>query len=396
MKIFFSTGCTSSDVFLIPVVNELRRRGHTGEWVGVGGRPLREAGVRLLFETTPFAIIGYFASCMALVRYGARALRMYHKVKHYFRQSQPDLVVLVDNPGLNFVVMDLARQYGIPVLYYIPPETWSLNRWRLRAVAQRATAIACIFPAEQETYQALAGNARWVGHPVVDLMSHVPRPPRFDGKTPTIGLFPGSRKLEVQELMPALRGAAEIIHRRLPDSRFVVCSANDLAASLIRERLADWTVPVELVHQQSQAVLSRCDLLLSCSGTATLEAAIMGVPMVAMYRLRHLVDRALGHFLQIWCGYKYFSLPNFLLNRPVVPELGNQEVNPERVAAEALSLLEDPVRRQAVCSGLAEVRDLLGPPGAISRVADMVEGMLESPTESKRVADRRALVADGV
>jgi lipid-A-disaccharide synthase len=377
--VFVSTGCTSADVVLAPVLAELRRRGRIGEAVGMGGTSLRDLGVRLFLETTPLASVGLFASLRVVLRHGARLLPAYRCVKRYFREARPDLVILVDNPGLNLWLLALARRLQIPVLYYVPPEVWSLTRWQLRGIARQATAIASILPAESEAYQSWGGDVRPVGHPCVDLLRTVPRPPPLDERRPLVALFPGSRGHEVKDLMPVLRGAVEIIHRSEPKVRFVLCAANAVAAQLICEQLPTWTVPVELVHQQSHAVLSRSDLLLTCSGTATLEAAILGVPMVVMYRLYHWADRVIQRCGFRLASYPFFSLPNYLLKRGVVPELRNRDLNPQRVADEALALLRDPDRRRTMCAGLAEVCEHLGPPGAVERVADLVEEMLFPP-----------------
>jgi lipid-A-disaccharide synthase len=136
-------------------------------------------------------------------------------------------------------------------------------------------------------------------------------------------------------------------------------------------------------------VLDRCDLLLTCSGTATLEAALLGVPMVVMYRVHYWIDRLLQSCFLPRAAHPFFSLPNYLLNRAVVPELGNGQANPERVAAEGLALLRDPIRRREVAEGLRQVRERLGPPGTIARVADLIEAMLGKPTPTSRPGDRQ-------
>ncbi|HEV3257056.1 MAG TPA: hypothetical protein VG013_09270 [Gemmataceae bacterium] len=377
--LFVSTGSTSSDILLAPVLVELRRRGKLGEVVGIGGTPLGEVGVHTLFDSTSLSSLGHVASYRALLANGPNVLAAYRSVKNYFRKSRPALVILVDNPGQNMPVLGLARRHGIRVLYYVPPERWMISRLTVRAIAAKATTIATIFRSEYESYRNSGGNTCWVGHPMIDLLEAVPRPPAFTGRNPTVGLFPGSRRLEVQELLPVLRGAAEIILRAEPTTRFVMCSANEMAAQQIAAHINTWKVPVEVVHRQSMAVLSRCDLLLACAGTATLEAAILGVPMVTMYRLRYWLDRVIQACAHL-NKYSFFSLPNYVLNRAVVPELRSRDANPHTVAAEGLALLRDPSRREAVAAGLAEVRQLLGPPGALGRVADLVSDMLGTPS----------------
>jgi lipid-A-disaccharide synthase len=375
--LFVSTGSTSADVLTAPLLVELRRRGRLGNLAGVGGAPLRALGAHLFFDTTSSAAVGCVASVHSLLRHAGRAWKATRMVDRYFQEVRPALAILVDNLGINLRMLRKAHSYGIPTLYYVPPEMWSLWRWEIPPLVQQADVIAAIFRSEATALRERGGNARWIGHPLVDLLRDVPRPGALPGMPPTIGLFPGSRRLEVSELLPVLRGAAAIIQRQEPGARFVLCSANELAARRITADLAAWNVPVEVVHGQSHAVLARCDLLLTCSGTATLEAAILGVPMVVMYRLHHWLDRVIAFYKLYDGAYPFIALPNYLLRRQVVPELRNAEVTAERVAAEGLSLLRDDGRRHAVATGLAETRALLGPPGAIGRAADLVEEMLD-------------------
>jgi lipid-A-disaccharide synthase len=228
-------------------------------------------------------------------------------------------------------------------------------------------------------------------------MEALPRQPELNGHPPTIGLFPGSRRHEVLDLLGVLQGSAAIIERTVPAARFVICSANEMAARLIREHVKNWSTPVEVVHRQSHRVLAGCDLLLTCSGTATLEAAILGVPMVVMYRLHHWVDRIIQSSVLRMLDYPYFSLPNYLLNRAVVPELRNEHANPGNVAGYGLALLSDPARRRDACAGLAEVRALLGRPGAIARAADLVEEILDGrPSTRLRVSTGRTRAVQDV
>jgi len=379
-SIFISTGSTSSDLLAAPMLRELIRRRLPGDLTALGGAPLRETGASLIQDTTPLSSVGVASSCRSMLRHTAVVIRAYRQVARLFRQNRPDLVILVDNPGQNLRLLSMAHRLGIPTLYYIPPEAWCLTRWQIGKIARQSTAIAALSQSEADIYRDHGGNVRWIGHPAVDLLDSIPRPQSLNGQPPVIGLFPGSRRDEVIDLLPVLRDAARLIRQSEPAARFLLCSANDSVQQRILAHLPSWQVPVELMHRQSHAALSRCDLLLTCSGTATIEAAIMGVPMVAMYRVHHLLDRLIRFAL---VRYSYFALPNYLLNRPIVPELSNHHVTPQRVAAEGLSLLHDLPRRQAILDGLADVRKVLGGGGAVMRAADLAEQVLEGALVSE-------------
>jgi lipid-A-disaccharide synthase len=392
LNLFVSTGSSSSDLLLAPVLAELRRRGRLGEVAGLGGEGLRDQRVRLLFDPTSLSSVGVFASLRSLLLQAGRVLSAYRQIKEYFRDRPPDLAVLVDNPGINLPLLRLAHRYGIPALYYVAPELWSLWSWEVRALVARAAVLVPLFRSEAEVYHRHGARVRWVGHPLVDLVA-VSR--TAGDRPPTVGLFPGIRPLEIRELLPVLQKAAVILHGQEPRARFVVCAANEIAARLIGEYRPRWPVPVEFTARQSHAVLARCDLLLTCAGTATLEAAVVGVPMVVMYRMHHCLDRVITFYKLHRGGFPPVSLPNYLTKRAIVPELILDEVSPERVAEEGLALLRDPARRDAMARGYSEVRELLGPPGALARVADLVEEWAERAGPAARGPGMRRRVPAG-
>jgi lipid-A-disaccharide synthase len=164
-SLFVSTGSTSADVLLAPVLAELRRRNRLGRLVGLGGTLLREHGVELFFETTGIPSVGVVARLPTLVAYPRGAARAYRMTARYFRDVKPALVILVDNPGQNLRLLSLAHACRIPTLYYVPPETWGVTRWQVRAIARKASAIVSVLRAEGDAYAAQGGDVRWVGHP---------------------------------------------------------------------------------------------------------------------------------------------------------------------------------------------------------------------------------------
>lgn len=386
-RLFVSTGCSSSDLLLAPLLAELRRRGAVGQIQAFGGEPLREQGAELLYDSTPLSTIGTTHGVSMFIRKGIGTLRALRALDRQFAQDKPDLVILVDNAGINFRVLSIARRHHVPVLYYIPPELWSVFWFELGGLKKSRPKIAAIFSTQAQEYQDLGLDADWIGHPMLDLIDQVPRAPRTVGEAPVIGIFPGSRRQEYKLLLDPMRRSAERILKAEPHARFILCAANSMAHGFLQRDLARWNVPVELRYRQSHDVLAETHLALVCSGTVTLEAALIGVPMVAMYRISGILDNVLQRLVLPKDKYRHFSLPNVLLNRGVVTELCNRDVNPERIARESLALLRNEGQRQAMLDAFAEIRPILGEAGAVQRVADIAERML---AEASGRDERRA------
>ncbi|MBX9653925.1 hypothetical protein K2Y11_09955 [bacterium] len=388
-KLFISTGCSSSDILVAPLVAELQQRQAVGEIVAMGGEPLRELGARLIFDSTPLSTIGTAHGITMFLGKGFKLLKALKQIKHEFKTNPPDLAILVDNAGINFRVMSIAKQCGIPVLFYVPPELWSVWWFERGILAGSNAKFASIFQSQADEYHQLGLDAEWIGHPIVDLLDKLPKAPREVGSHPVIGLFPGSRRQEVKQLLWSMREGAALLQQSEPNAKFIICAANPMAHRIIKRDLPNWKIPVEVRYRQSHAVLSECHLAFACSGTVTLEATLMGVPIVAMYRLAGILDNLVQKLVLPIGKYNHFSLPNVLLGRKVVPELGNKDVNAERITKEALRLLRDTDARTTVLDSLAEVRPMLGEAGAVQRAADIAEKLM-SGTSTRRSADRQA------
>lgn len=371
--VFVSTGSTSADLLAAAVLAELGRRGDVGLVTGIGGAPLVEQGVRVLFDTTAHSAVGFAAAMVEFRSEFAAILSAMRGVARHLRGARPDLVLLVDNPGYNLRLLEKAHGCRLPTLYFVPPELWGLFTRQARWLARTADQVVPIFDADAAAYRRWGRDVRWLGHPVIDLLAVQPRPPAL-GTTPlTVGLFPGSRRAEVLELLPVMRAAALRVAKVHPEVRFVLASATDRTDLLIARDLPRWEVAVEVVRRRAWDVLSRCHALLTCSGTATLEAAVLGVPMVVMYRLRYALDRWLNRLLIPKC---FFALPNIVAERAIVPELRLEEAEPIGASNHLLALLEPGPHRTTMLADLAEVTQRLGPPGSIARIADLIEARL--------------------
>lgn len=374
-------GEASGDLHGAGLARALRRVSPDVALCGLGGPRMAGEQVDLCGTIDTTAVVGLTEA----LRRGPAVWRVYRALVQRLKQERPDVVVLIDFPGMNLRLAGVAHRLGIPVVYYVPPQVWAWGQRRLRTIRAHVALVLAVLPFERDLYAAAGIPVEYVGHPLLDVLEEAPD--RFaargqlglDGHAPVIGLLPGSRQHEVDRLLPVMHGAANRIAAAEPRARFVLGLAPSLDVARIRGRLAP-SPPVEVVQGGAHLVMRASDLLLVASGTATLEAALLGTPMVVCYRLSAPSE---------WVGrlvvrVPWISLPNLVLGRAVVPEIWRKpEVTFERLAAEALRLLWTPGALEFQREAFAELRDVLGPPGVAARAA-------------RRVLDRAASAAPAV
>jgi lipid-A-disaccharide synthase len=336
---------------------------------GMGGAQMSAAGVRLVQRAEPVAVVG---GTEALGRLPA-LWQAFQALRRHLREARPQVLVLIDFPEFNMRMARAARQLGVPVVYFVAPQVWAWRRGRLRAMARDVSRVLAIFPFEVGLYQEAGVPVEFVGHPVLDVLPEFDRTRARSGLAATdetlVGLLPGSRDAEVRRHLPVLLDAARRILTRRPRTRFALPVATTISAGPVEAAVRGARLPVEVLPGEAYRVMAGADLLLLSSGTATLEAACYGAPMVVLYRLSWVsygVARALVR------GVSHISLPNIVAGREVVPELIQGRATPAAVAAAALSLLENDGAWAAQRQALLEVRARLGEAGAGLRAARAV------------------------
>lgn len=368
-KILVSCGEASGDLYAGALALELARIDPGIRVAGFGGERLRASGADLLADYRGFAVTGLTEALRVL----PQSFILLRRLREWMRDERPDVLVAIDFPDFNFRLASAARALGIPVVYYVSPQLWAWRPGRIHTMKAIASKVLVIFPFEVETYRRAGIPVEFVGHPLIDLI-HVTEPrERFlsgrglDPAAPTVALLPGSRPNEVRTILPGLAGAAAIIRRELPAAQFVVARAPNLPDALF-DGLRQAGGAVVTVEGLADDVLNACDVVLTASGTATVQAALHERPMVIVYKLSSLTY-ALGRpFVKV----ETFGMANLVAGERVVPELIQGDFTPERVAAEALSLLTDRSRAAAMRAGLQRVRARLGEPGASRRAAEAV------------------------
>ena len=335
----------------------------TGEVVleGVGGSEMAAAGVRLLERTERLSAVGLLESARALPAH----LGLLRRLSRRFAETPCDLAILVDYPGFHLRVADAAAAHRVPVLYYIPPQVWAWGEWRLRALRSRVRAAAVILPFEESYFNGRGVRATFVGHPLLDR----PAPPSRDAArravgiepgAPVLGLFPGSRAVEIVRMWPGMWEAARLLQADIPELRVVV-AAMPKHSYPGADEFTRWT-------SGASTVMAAADAGICKSGTTTLEAALAGMPMIVTYRLNPVTAALARRMVRI----SKIGLINLVAGRALAPEYLQGAATPRELARAVRPLLDPegaPARAQR--SSFAAVRDALGSPGAASRVAEL-------------------------
>lgn len=371
-RLLVSCGEPSGDLYGAELVRHLRARHGALDVFGVGGDHLLAEGASLLAHVRDLAVVGI----LEVLRHLRRIRGIFRALLEAVDRSRPDLAVVVDYPDFNLRLARALKQRGVRVVYYVSPQVWAWRRGRIRAIRESVERMLVIFPFEEKVYRDAGVPVSFVGHPLVDLVQPVTDRPSglaelgLDPGRPAVALLPGSRVAEVGHNLPPLLGAVDRLAARRPDLQFVLAAAPTLDPGALRQAVGSRSVTI--VTGRTHAVVGTASLALVASGTATVEAALLGTPMVVVYRLSRLTY-LLGRPL---VRVPHYAMVNLIAGRRVVPELIQRDFTPERVAAEALALLDDPARAEAMQRDLLEVRKRLGEPGASYRAAVEIEKML--------------------
>ncbi len=369
-RVCILAGEESGDLYGAELAHSIRARVPEAVLEGMGGHQMEAAGVSLLVDATDLASVGLIEANNKVAGF----LRSYRTMASQLASTPYDAVVCIDCPELNLRLARSASRRGRRVVYFVTPQLWAWRAWRSRLLSRFVERCLVVLPFEVEFLRARGVEAEFVGHPLVDLVKPAPDPVGFarevglDPSRPIVGLLPGSRRVEVRYLLPVLRGAAERLAGERPDLQFVLPVAPTVARGQLDHYLAGHSLPLTLLDGRAQEVMSVADLCLITSGTATLEAALLGTPMIILYAGSYpswLVVKLLS-------SLTHYGLPNLVAGRPVVPEFIQRRATPEAVAREALAILEDPARKQTMAAELGKVRGLLGDGGATERAAERI------------------------
>ena len=370
MKIMLSAGETSGDLHGAALARELRALDPSIALIGFGGAEMAAAGVTLRQNYTDYNVMGISAVLLNL----RRIFALLDDLTHLMEEERPDVLVIIDYPDFNWRLAARAKERGIPVFSYIPPSAWAWRKGRAKSCAALADEIVAIFPHELPPYEAAGANISFVGNPLIDTVRAEMEPEEacrhfgIEENDVPILLMPGSRREEIERLLPPMLGAAEILQTRDPARHFFLPVAGGVDEQRIEEHLAASPVEVTLTHDARYALMKAARAAIAASGTVVMEAAVMGLPAVVLYRMS-----ALSYFVgRLLVDVPRFSLPNILLGETFETELLQGAVQPERIAAAMEPIIADGEARSYVTERLARAVEMLGEPHAARRVAEKI------------------------
>jgi lipid-A-disaccharide synthase len=379
-NVMIIAGEASGDLHGARLVSAMLTKEPELSFCGMGGKELAAVGVELLFEAKRIAVVGI----AEVVTHLPDIFRAQKTLKARMKEDRPDLLILIDFPDFNFMLAKYAKKLGIPIYYYISPQVWAWRPGRVATLKKLVDKIGVILPFEEQFFRDRGVAASYVGHPLLDSVQSDCSKVTFcnehtiDPNSLLIGLLPGSRKKEIASLLPVLLQTAQKVQN---ESAKKVVFLLPVASTLSKEEvLANGVIEygkgleLQLITENRYDMMAACDAALVVSGTVTLELALLDTPMVVFYKVSPATYRIGKLFLNK--NLKYFSLVNLIADDAVVPELSQENVNPDNLYAELSPLLLEGSRKEKMLDGLALVRERMGTVGASAKSAELALSLI--------------------
>ena len=368
-RILISAGEASGDLYAGAVTRGIKQLNPEAEVFGMGGDCLREAGGEVLFDIKDHSLMGFVEVLKKL----PDVWKLRNAFIDLMEKRKPDVLLTIDYPGFNMRLAKLAKERGINVVYFIAPQVWAWRPGRAADVAKVTDKIACIFPFECDFYKSYGADIEFIGHPLVDTVK--PSLSRKEAEElagkrtghPLILLMPGSREMEIQRLLPVMLDAVKILKQKRPELDFAIPRAATIAKEILEDSVRQAGLNIRLIEGHNYDVMSVADLAIVTSGTVTLEAAMCGLGCEILYKSSPVSFWIAKRVVKI----PNIGLPNIVAGRQIEPELLQDDCTPDKIASTALELLE-PERFAQLQRDLLEVKEKLGEPGAVKRVAELV------------------------
>lgn len=393
-SVMIAAGEVSGDLHGAALSTALRELDPGVNIFGTGGIRMKEVGVDLISETTHLSSVGLIEA----FRFLPTLSKLYTQLGKVIEERRPKAIVLIDNQGFNLQLAKLAKKKSIPTLYYFAPQIWLWGSWKAKKIAHLITHVIATLKPEEDAYKQVGAKVSFVGHPFIDTVrAALPREKVYqllglNARKPVIGLLPGSRYQEVRNHLLILLEAVKMMLKEREEIQFIlpiadpvyrekiISQAVGLPVTIIENKIdsaqspvsSPQSLPVKIIEAKIYDALSICDLLITSSGIATMEATCLGIPMIIIYRTSYLTYFLARSLLKL----PYVGMPNIITQRQILPELLQGEANPEKISTLALGLLSDQHQREQMQQDLADVVRTLGQPGAVKRAAQIVQSYL--------------------
>jgi len=356
------------------LMKAMNKRRSDLRFIGIGGDRMIAQGLKPIRHSSEIAFLGFFE----VIRHLKFINRVFQETLSALKNQQPDLVILIDYPGFNLRFAEKSRKLGFRNLYYISPQVWAWKKGRVNQMARCIDRMLVILPFETDLYREKGMDVHFVGHPLKGALipeksrQEFLRDTRLQPERPVIGLLPGSRKQEISKLLPEMSKACDTIRRQIPDIQFVLGMAPHLTIEDYQPYLKNRT-DIQMVREATYSVMAHTDAVLVASGTATLETALLGTPMVICYKLSPF-SYYLGRLL---VKIRFIGLVNIIADKKIVPELIQNDANAKKMAEAVTLFITDKKVRAQTKENLKAVSDRLGEPGASERAAKLAIEMID-------------------
>jgi len=376
LKILFSAGESSGDQHAANMFLELKKQQPDIKGLGMGGAKMAQAGIDIRYDSANIAVIGV----VEVIKHYAEIRRALKLMQQLVANERPDLLVCVDYKEFNFKLARYAKQQGIKVLFYVSPQVWAWRPGRVKAYGKVIDMMAVIFPFETVYYDAEKVPVRYVGHPSVDKVHAQHSKDEdltlfgLDKSKPIVGLLPGSRANEIKRMLPVMLAAAEKVQAGLPECQFILPQADSISDALLEDYTRQSSIKITVIKNQPYDVIQCCDAVMTTSGTATLEIALLAVPMVIAYKLSTLT-----YWLGKWLvNTPFIGLPNIVSGKRIIKELIQHEATAENLSAEVTRILTDKAYADQMRENLNHVKQQLGQGGGSKNMAQLALEMLST------------------
>lgn len=374
-NILIVAGEASGDLHAADLINEIKKINAEIQFFGLGGEKMQEQGVDLSFNMTELAVVGLFEVLRNLNKFK----KIFHDLLRKVDAKKPDLAILVDYPGFNLRLAEELKKRNIPIIYYISPQVWAWGGGRIKTIKKLVRRMIVFFKFEEDLYKTRGIPVSFVGHPLIEHVKtttskeELLRKFNIPDSQFTIALLPGSREKEVKNMLPIMLDTATLLYRELPGVKFLILRSSTVKEELFNHLLAGYRLPVYTLHNMTYDGLAASDFAVVTSGTATLETAILGIPMVIIYKVSFLSWLCLRMIIKV----PFIGMVNIIAKQCIVPEFIQYHARPKRIASFIKNVLTNQAALDKIKKLLLDIKTHLGEKQATNRAAHVILEELE-------------------